>query len=84
MKNAIKFNDIEKFLKIKLKQIVELCIKDSERFKNKNYKIFPYIPNSSFNKEIKDLCEKLGFDDGLKYRLILRNWLFKSSPLIIS
>jgi integrase len=59
----------EKFLKIKLKQIVELCIKDSERFKNKNYKIFPYIPNSSFNKEIKNLCEKLGFDETKELKL---------------
>ena len=53
----------EKFLAIKLKEIVERCIKDSERFKSKNYKIFPYLPNSSFNKEIKYLCEKLGFDE---------------------
>jgi len=53
----------EKFLKIKLKEIVDRCIKDSKRFKSKNYKIFPYLPNSSFNKEIKYLCEKLGFDE---------------------
>jgi len=59
----------EKFLKIKLKEIVERCIKDSERFKNKNYKIFPYLPNSSFNKEIKNLCEKLGFDEAKELKL---------------
>jgi integrase len=59
----------EKFLKIKLKEIVERCKKDSERFKSKNYKIFPYLPNASFNKEIKYLCEKLGFDDTKELKL---------------
>jgi hypothetical protein len=53
----------EKFLRKKLQEAVKIELKDSNRLLNKNFKIFPYVPNSSFNNEIKDICEKLGFDE---------------------
>lgn len=53
----------ERFLRKKLQEVVKVGLKDSVRLLKKNFKVFPYVPNSSFNTEIKDLCEKLGFDE---------------------
>ena len=59
----------DSFTKNKLKEILELALKDPSRSKDKDYRIFPKVPNSSFNEEIKEICKKLEFNESVSFDL---------------
>jgi hypothetical protein len=58
-----------RYYSIKLDEVINKILKDPTRKTDNDYRIFPNIPNASFNLEIKDICEKLEFNESVSFQL---------------
>ena len=58
-----------RFNEMKLEEVVKMVLKDPSRKTDNDYRIFPYVPNASFNEEIKVICEKLEFNESVSIQL---------------
>lgn len=58
-----------RFNEMKLDEVIKKILKDPTRKTDNDYRIFPNIPNASFNAEIKDICEKLEFNESVSFQL---------------
>ncbi len=58
-----------RFNEFKLDEVLKTFSKDPSRKIDTDFRIFPKIPNSSFNIEIKNICEKLEFNESVDIQL---------------
>lgn len=58
-----------RFNELKLQEVLNGLSKDPNRKTDNDYRIFPNIPNASFNEEIKVICKKLEFNKSVSYEL---------------